>query len=186
MVTKSALRAAMRTRRRDFTRALPLAELAALQAELAHRVIAGLSDRLPACVGGYWPTGSEIDPRPALAALADLGWRIALPCVRGDALTFRDWPDIVRTPPPGWQGIPEPDAGQPPSTPDVLLVPLLAATPAGGRLGQGKGFYDRTLAAMPAFAVGLLYDVQLVEALPLDPWDRPLAALATPSRWIVP
>ncbi|WP_281277362.1 5-formyltetrahydrofolate cyclo-ligase [Hankyongella ginsenosidimutans] len=87
---------------------------------------------------------------------------------------------------PGFQGIPEPDARLPAVVPDVLLVPLLAATLAGGRLGQGKGFYDRTLATTPAFAVGLLYVVQLVEALPLDPWDRALAALATPDRWIVP
>lgn len=185
-MNKLALRSAMRAVRRDYARALAPAQRTALHVQLGRTVAAGLAGHPPGWVGGYWPTGWEIDPRPALAALAGRGWRIALPCVSGEALVFRAWPDIGCAPPPGFQGIPEPDAHLPAVVPDVLLVPLLAATLAGGRLGQGKGFYDRTLAATPAFAVGLLYVVQLVEALPLDPWDRALAALATPDRWIVP
>lgn len=183
---KPELRAVMRAARHRFTSALAPRQLNDLHTGLAAIVRHGQSSTLPGCIGGYWPVGSEIDPRPALAALAADGWQVALPCVSGDALVFRAWPDLSRTPPRDWHGIPEPDEGQPVCMPDVLLVPLLAATPAGGRLGQGKGFYDRTLAASPAFAVGLLYDIQLIETLPLDPWDQPLQALATPSRWIVP
>ncbi len=66
-------------------------------------------------------------------------------------------------------------------------MPLLAVDRRGTRLGQGGGHYDRTLATLraagPVLAVGMAWDCQLVDALPTDPWDEPLDALATPSGW---
>lgn len=116
----------------------------------------------PGTVAGYDPIGSEI----GLARVARI---TLLPrVVAGEPLTFH--------------------AGDgSPGTPDIVLVPLIAVDRAGTRLGQGGGHYDRTLAALraagPVLAVGVAWDVQVVAALPAEPWDEPLDALATPSGW---
>lgn len=67
--------------------------------------------------------------------------------------------------------------------PDVLFVPLLGFTERGERLGQGGGHYDRWLADHPGtLAIGLAWDCQKVEALPIEPHDQLLAAIVTPTR----
>ena len=127
------------------------------------------------CIAGYWPVRGEIDPRPLLLAL---GRPIALPVTgpRGTALTFRLWqPGDALT--AGPFGLSEP-AG-PPAEPDVLLVPLLAYDARGNRLGYGGGYYDRTIAATGALAIGAAYAGQEVAAVPVGPDDRPLAGVVT-------
>lgn len=68
-------------------------------------------------------------------------------------------------------------------TPDVLFVPLVGFTADGHRLGQGGGHYDRWLEAHPGTTtIGLAWDVQLVESLPIEPHDHTLDAVVTPTR----
>ena len=67
--------------------------------------------------------------------------------------------------------------------PDVLFVPVVGFTADGHRLGQGGGHYDRWLETHPdTIAIGLAWDCQLVDELPLEPHDRPLTAVVTPTR----
>ena len=76
---------------------------------------------------------------------------------------------------------PSPDA--PRLVPDVIFVPLLAFTSDGQRLGQGGGHYDAWLHAHPGTtAIGMGWDCQMVDALPLEPHDMPLNAVVTPTR----
>lgn len=138
-----------------------------------------------AVVAGYWPMGTEMDPRPLLHHLDSAGHPCLLPVVTGadEALTFRRW-HPGRPPPPGFRGIPEPGPDAPELRPRVVLVPLLAFDRDGGRLGQGGGHYDRTLAALdgtdgPVLAVGLAYAAQQVEQVPRGPWDRRLDWIIT-------
>ena len=72
-------------------------------------------------------------------------------------------------------------------SPDFLLVPLLAFDRRGHRLGYGAGFYDRTLAALPAgrYALGVAYAAQEVPEVPAGPTDVALDAVAT-ERDLVP
>lgn len=68
-------------------------------------------------------------------------------------------------------------------TPGVVVVPVLAFTATGQRLGQGGGHYDRWLTENPqVLAVGLAWDCQLAESLPYERHDRPLTAVVTPTR----
>lgn len=64
---------------------------------------------------------------------------------------------------------------------DVILVPGLAFTRAGLRLGRGGGYYDRLLAALPARSVrlGVCFEVQIVEDLPNEAHDRKVDAVVT-------
>ena len=75
-------------------------------------------------------------------------------------------------------------------TPEILIVPLVAFTRAGARLGYGGGFYDRTLAKLrgegAVLAIGFAYAAQEAEALPHDPNDQPLDLIVTETEVISP
>ena len=66
---------------------------------------------------------------------------------------------------------------------DVILVPGVAFTCEGVRLGRGKGFYDRMLARMPrALKVAVLYSEQWVDTIPVQAWDQKVDLLISPER----
>ena len=67
---------------------------------------------------------------------------------------------------------------------DLVLVPGIAFDPHGGRLGRGKGFYDRLLAAVSGLKCGVAFDEQLVDVVPVGPMDVRLNCILTPTRWI--
>ena len=73
-----------------------------------------------------------------------------------------------------------PEADVDPTWPDVVVVPGLAFTAAGERLGQGGGYYDRTFAARPNVTrIGFAYAGQEVEHLPVEPHDIRLHGVLT-------
>lgn len=61
---------------------------------------------------------------------------------------------------------------------DLIIVPGLAFSPAGYRIGFGGGYYDRFLAQAAGVTVGVCYS-QFVRPLPVDPWDVPVQYLCT-------
>lgn len=135
-------------------------------------------------VAGFWPIGSEIDCRPILDALHDLGYACSLPVVVEPCspLVFRRWhPDLPLEAGAHGERIPPADAGE--VVPDVLIVPGLAFDREGFRLGYGKGYYDRTLAALRAekdvIAAGLAYAGQLVSEVPREDEDQRLDWIVT-------
>jgi 5-formyltetrahydrofolate cyclo-ligase len=136
-------------------------------------------------VSGYWPLGEEIDPRPVLEALHARGHPIGLPTMPGadQPLTFRAWQPGAELQDGGF-GTRVPPQSAPVIVPRVLLVPLLAFDRAGYRLGYGGGFYDRTLAQLRAdqpdtLAVGVAYQAQEVDAVPVDRYDQRLDMILT-------
>ena len=175
---RKALRQDLRAARAAFAAALSPVVRDALEKALAtHLPQLGP----PGILASYCAVGDEIDPRHLEEAARAAGWRIALPRVTEGPLSFHAQTALT----PGYKGIPEPPADAPLLRPDLLLVPLLAADRAGNRMGQGKGHYDRTLAALRGAgsirAIGLAWDMQLADALPAEPWDQPLDAIATPT-----
>jgi 5-formyltetrahydrofolate cyclo-ligase len=65
---------------------------------------------------------------------------------------------------------------------DIVVVPTLHATREGHRLGQGGGSYDRALANISAWRIGLIYSGELtVEPFPVEAHDIKLNAVATPD-----
>lgn len=67
---------------------------------------------------------------------------------------------------------------------DLVLVPGVAFDAQGRRLGRGRGYYDRLLAAVPGTKCGVAFDEQLVAAVPAGPQDIPLNCIMTPTRWL--
>jgi len=82
----------------------------------------------------------------------------------------------LRQPP---RGTPELAIGEIDSAIDVVLVLGLGFDRRGFRLGHGSGYFDRFLARHRLFAVGLAFDLQLLDELPRAPHDVPLAAVVT-------
>jgi 5-formyltetrahydrofolate cyclo-ligase len=140
----------------------------------------------------YNPQGSELDPGPVLDAIlgVDPGFaQAALPVAveRDGPLRFRLWrptdalvPDAV--------GIPSPPPSAPEVAPNLIIAPVLGFDRRGGRLGQGGGHYDRTLAILrrdrPVFVLGLGYAGQEIDAVPTDRHDQRLDAILTETAFL--
>lgn len=67
---------------------------------------------------------------------------------------------------------------------DLALLPGLAFDRRGGRLGLGRGFYDRLLRETAAERVGLCFDLQVVQSTPIDRGDERVATVVTELRVI--
>ncbi len=182
-IAKKTLRAEMRAKR-------AAADGVAAGVKLRDLHLAAFPNGVPpgaparAIVSGYWAMPGELDVRPLLLALIARGHGACLPVVlgRGLPLEFRRWRDgdpLIR----GALDIDRPTDAAPLLEPDVLLVPLLAFDAEGYRLGQGGGYYDRTLArlraARPIIAVGVAHAFQELDEVPHDPLDQRLDWIVT-------
>jgi len=129
-------------------------------------------------IGAYAPLAEEADPTELVRALAKT-CPIAYPRVVSNSapLAFHLWSGEALT--PGTFGILEPAATWPTVHPAVLLVPLLAFDAKGGRLGYGKGHYDRTLSVTPARTIGIAFAGQELPHIPTEPHDHPLEMIVT-------
>jgi len=74
---------------------------------------------------------------------------------------------------------------------DLVLMPLVAFDAQGNRLGMGGGFYDRTFAYLrhrrhwcKPILLGVAYDFQQMDSLPIESWDVPLDGIVTETRLI--
>lgn len=125
---------------------------------------------------GYLPYNQEVRTVPMLEqAIAD-GKRVAVPKCYGDQMRFIYMDDLSQVE-KGYAGIPEPVADGPVADDPTALVlmPGLAFTEKGDRMGYGGGFYDKFLAAEPDHpTVALCYAFQMVEQLPTEEYDIPV------------
>ena len=133
-------------------------------------------------VGAYWPIRSEVDPRPLMRALIRRGQDVALSQILHPHLSWRLWrPGDVLV--KGGFGVSEPGPDAPECFPKALLVPLAAFDRFGGRLGYGKGHFDRAIAALsamhPVLAVGLAFSAQEIDRVPVEDHDRRLDVIVT-------
>lgn len=140
-------------------------------------------------LAGYMAMRSEIDPLPAMEEAAAHG-PVCVPVIeaKGQPLKFARWE-------PGCAMVDGTFGARVPQTldyiePEILIVPLVAFSRSGGRMGYGGGFYDRTLellrARRPTLAVGFAYAAQEDPDLPLEPTDQPLDMIVTERGILTP
>ena len=184
---KETLRTELRNRRRQLYQSADLKTFEAL-ADNFFQALPSLFN--PSTVAGYYPLGSEINPLPLLEALERGGTQLALPVVVKEnvPLEFRVYKkgDKLKK---GLEGALEPLKTAQPANPDIVLVPLLGFDETGNRIGQGKGYYDRTLGALrnerAVLAIGLAFEGQREQTLPLEAHDQDLDAVISEARcWV--
>lgn len=179
---KRALRAELRVR---------VAEAAAMGGAAAgvvaaEAVVGSAAFRNAKCVALYAAFPNELPTRSLFDAILDSGKQALFPRCVAESLEFApvgSWAELVE----GSYGTQEPAAwlpGRPLATSDLVLVPGLGFDRRGGRLGRGRGYYDRTFAsgAVP-FLCGLAYAAQIVESVPTGSYDVQMNAIATENGW---
>ncbi len=184
-MTKNELRKELRAARREHVAALP----ASMRTLVFMRPPAPLLELVPddAIIGLYRATASEAPTASYAKFYFEQGHAIALPRFAGKraAMEFARFTDPFEESDleNGPFGILQPSADAEPAVPDVIFVPLVGFAAHGARLGQGGGHYDRWLAANPGTtAIGLAWDMQRVDELPVEAHDQPLSAIVTPTR----
>lgn len=185
MKSKPELRKLLREERRQHVANQP----DSIKALLFHRPPAPLLGKIgpDASIGLYRANEYEAPAAGYARFFHEAGHTIALPAFasRDAPMVFRqhadpfDESDLENGP----FSLLQPSSGASEVTPDVLFIPLVGFTADGKRLGQGGGHYDRWLAEHPGrMTIGLAWDVQLCDALPVEPHDVALDAIVTPTR----
>ncbi|MDZ4858978.1 MAG: 5-formyltetrahydrofolate cyclo-ligase [Candidatus Hydrogenedentes bacterium] len=186
METKPEIRARMLALRR----ALPEAEACERSARVREQVYRLAEFQRATRVFTYVSSKvREVDTLTIIADLLSSGREVACPHVALDGvMTWRRIPSMSALT-PGKFGVLEPGSACEPIEADassVVLVPGIAFTISGDRLGYGKGYFDRFLARYPGVSIGLAYDLQVVPQIPREPHDVRLHMLVTESQSVIP
>jgi 5-formyltetrahydrofolate cyclo-ligase len=154
---------------------------------LAAHLLATHEVRRAATVAAYVAMGSEPGTGPLLRELLAAGKRVILPVLQPDRdldwAVYRGDDDLVRA----RLGLLEPSGpllgADAVATADVVLVPGVAVSRTGDRLGRGGGSYDRALRRVPlgTFTCALLHDDEIGLDVPVERHDLPVGAAASPS-----
>lgn len=135
-------------------------------------------------VSGFLPIRSEVDLRPAMAALRDKGAVLCLPAILDKTtIAFRELVRGAEMVPMGFGTFgPGPDAVV--LQPELLLVPLAAFDDRGHRIGYGAGHYDRAIARLRTAGksprlIATAFECQRVEHVPDEAHDIPLPQIVT-------
>ena len=166
---------------------LAVVELGLFARALAGHLLATPEVRRAATVAAYVSIGTEPGTSWLLDGLVAAGKRVVLPVLLPDG--DLDWAayDGDAGLAPARHGLLEPTSRRlgvdAVGTADAVVVPGLAVSSSGVRLGRGGGSYDRALGRVPVgtFTCVALYDDEVDRAVPVEPHDRAVTAAVTPA-----
>ena len=122
-------------------------------------------------IGCYFPIGSEVLTQDIMQELLGDGKDVCLPKVEDENLIFKKIQGIKDLE-KGNYGIMEPKENCPSIEDlDLVLVPTVAITRNGIRLGYGHGYYDRFLSSSKAKTIAITYSKQIVKSIPFSEKD---------------
>ena len=131
----------------------------------------------------YAPQKDEINLLPLLRLARQKGIPVGFPRCDTATTTMQFYElEVGKRLVMGAYNIPEPPADAPLCPIDehtLCILPGLTFDPMGGRLGYGKGYYDRFLATFPGVRSAAVYESLLVKRVPTEEHDRPVALLFT-------
>lgn len=182
-VAKVALRDQLSTGRNR----LPVSEIGLFARAIAGHLMEAPEVRMAATVAAYVSIGTEPGTSWLLDGLRAAGKRVIVPVLLADG--DLDWAAYTGDGAlvAARFGLLEPSGPRlgvaAVGTADAVLVPGLAVSPSGLRLGRGGGSYDRALGRVPigTFTCCVLYDGEVGVVVPAEPHDRAVSAAVTPS-----
>lgn len=166
----------LRKKIREQKRAMTPQMVAKASEELAKQFFATAYYQNAKTIYGYLPYNQEVRTVPMLEQALRDGKKVAVPKIYGDTMRFIYLEDLSCVE-KNSMGIPEPVADTPVAEDKTALVlmPGVAFTKKGDRIGYGGGFYDRFLAEEPNHpTLALCYDFQIVDSLPTEEFDIPV------------
>ena len=166
----------LRRQIRELKRAMTEEQIVYASCRLGEKFAASELYKKARTIYGYLPYNQEVRTVPMLQRALDEGKRVAVPKCYGDEMRFIYLDDLSQVE-SGYCGIPEPIADGPVADDPTALVlmPGLAFTERGERMGYGGGFYDKFLAAEPNHpTLALCYDFQMVDFIPTEAYDIPV------------
>jgi len=163
--------------------AVPPAERRQWGQEIETRLRSLLEERPAAILGVYWPFRAEFDPRPLFDWLICRGSVVALPVVvdKKGPLEYRTWRPGEKLVDGVWN-IPIPEKRDI-VIPPAVLAPLVGFDRQCFRLGNGGGYFDRTLAALAPrpLAIGVGFELSQIETIYPQLFDVPMDIIVTES-----
>jgi 5-formyltetrahydrofolate cyclo-ligase len=166
----------LRRQIRELKRAMTEEQIVSASCRLGEKFAASELYKKARTIYGYLPYNQEVRTVPMLQRALDEGKRVAVPKCYGDEMRFIYLDDLSQVE-SGYCGIPEPIADGPVADDPTALVlmPGLAFTERGERMGYGGGFYDKFLAAEPNHpTLALCYDFQMVDFILTEAYDIPV------------
>ena len=121
----------------------------------------------------YWSMPDEL-PTQKIIEFLSANHKIYLPVITGDQIIFHRFEGNDHLEKEKLYGILEPKSQEtlPENAPSVVLVPGIAFSPDGQRLGRGGGYYDKILAKLKnTYKIGIAYKCQIVDEIPSEPHD---------------
>lgn len=147
--------------------------------EKSHKLSSNLSklisEHSPKIIGVFSPLKGEPEwatfiqgdlAFPGTRENGDMGFYA---CAESELVLTEDFGVPLKTPPKESKEV----------VPDVLVIPGLAFSRKGERLGRGKGFYDKYLKTYNGLKVGICFTDQLFAEIPTEPWDELIDVIVT-------
>ena len=119
----------------------------------------------------YSSIGSEINTRNIMLNILEQGKNLLLPRVINDNLEFYVVPNLEKLEKGSFEIMEPKDSCKKAERIDCVLVPTIAVSKSGVRLGYGNGYYDRFLSSIDAVKISLTYSKQIVKSIPTDSHD---------------
>jgi 5-formyltetrahydrofolate cyclo-ligase len=166
---------------RDLKRAVPFEEKLRRSEAIMHKVELLPQFEQAKTVLLYWSMDDEVQTH----SFVERWYRektLLLPCVDGNDLRLRQYtgPECMVA---GEQfGIGEPTGEEFTRLDEIemIIVPGVAFDRHNNRMGRGRGFYDRLLSSTPsALKVGVAFDFQMLDEIPVEPFDIPMDKVVT-------
>ena len=170
-MTKQELRKLIRERKKQHS----TEELKSFSREIASALLERI-ESMKQChvILLYHSLPDEVCTHDIITSLVASGRKVLLPTVVGDTLQLHEYVNDQLMDVSPTFGIQE---SQGPvftdySRIDLAVIPGMAFTPEGDRLGRGKGFYDRLIPLLSCPLVGLAFPFQMVDSIPTELHDR--------------
>lgn len=135
-------------------------------------------------IGGYNAVGSEVRTQDILQEILNAGKELALPKVEKDDLVFKKITSFSDLEVGNFSVMEPKDRCEEIKRLEVILVPAIALTRQGFRLGYGFGYYDRYLHGKHSKKIALAYSKQIIKTIPHDGHDVKVDCIVTEDEVI--